>query len=76
MEETNPLQRLTALQTFEGYWSLNAQLLEAVGLSAQRQAPQEADPKVWATMLAITFLDVKMSGDKEAWVMIIEKAGD
>lgn len=74
-EETDSLQKIIALQTFEGYWSLNVRLLEAVGLSAQHQAPQEADPKVWATMLAITFLEVKMSGDKEAWVMIVEKAG-
>lgn len=75
VEETDPLQKIIALQTFEGCWSLNVRLLEAVGLLAQHQAPQEADPKVWATMLAITFLEVKMSGDKEAWVMIVEKAG-
>lgn len=44
-EETDPLQKTIALQTFEGYWSLNIRLLEAVGLSAQHQPPPGSGPE-------------------------------
>ena len=73
-EETDPLQKIIALQTFEGYWNLDAPLLEVVGLSAQHKAPQGVDSKVWAAMLAITFLEGKMAGDEEVWEMVVDKA--
>ena len=73
-EKTDPLQKIIDLQTFDGYWSLDARLLEVVGLSAEHQASHDIDPAVWATVLAITFLEGRMPGDREAWVMIVEKA--
>ena len=73
-EVDDPLQKIIALQTFEGYWNLDAPLLEVVGLSAQHKAPQGVDLKVWAAVLAVTFLERKMAGDKEAWEMVVEKA--
>lgn len=73
-EETDLLQKIIALQTFEGYWNLDAPLLEVVGLSTQHKSPQGVDSKVWATMLAIMFLEKRMVGDKEAWEMVVEKA--
>ena len=73
-EESDPLQKLIALQTFEGCWNMDARLLEVVGFSAQHKAPQDTDSKVWATVLAITFLERRMAGDKEVWVMVVEKA--
>lgn len=73
-EESDPLQKLIALQTFEGCWDMDARLLEVVGFSAQHKAPQDTDSKVWATVLAITFLERRMAGDKEVWVMVVEKA--
>lgn len=73
-EESDPLQKLIALQTFEGYWNMDARLLEVVGFSAQHKTPQDTDSKVWATVLAITFLERRMAGDKEVWVMVIKKA--
>ena len=75
-EETQPLQKIIMLQTFEGYWNLDAPLLEIVGLSAQHMAPQDFDSKMWATVLAITFLEEKLAGEKESWVMVVEKARD
>ncbi|CAF9937627.1 MAG: hypothetical protein ALECFALPRED_007351 [Alectoria fallacina] len=69
-----PLQEIIALQTFEGYWKLEVPLLEVVGLSAEHKAPQGVDSKVWATVLAITSLEGKMAGDKEAWDTVVEKA--
>lgn len=74
VEETDPLQKIIALQTFEGYWKLDAPLLEAVGLSVEHNTPQGVDPKVWASVLAITFLEKKMASDKESWEMLVEKA--
>ena len=73
-KETDALQKIIALQTFEGYWDFDARLLEAVGLSAQHQVPQDVDNTMWATVLAITFLEEKMRGDEETWVMLVEKA--
>lgn len=73
-EETDPLQEIIALQTFEGYWNLEVPLLDVVGLSGQHSGPQGVDSKVWATVLAITFLEGKMAGDKESWDMLVEKA--
>ena len=73
-EKTDPLQKIIGLQTFDGYWSLDARLLEVVGLSAEHQALHDMDPTVWATVLAITFLEGRMPGDREAWVMVVEKA--
>lgn len=74
VEETDPLQKIIALQTFEGYWNLDAPLLEVVGLPAQHKAHQDVASKVWAAVLAITFLERKMAGEKEAWEMVVEKA--
>lgn len=73
-EETDPLHKIIALQTFEGYWNLNAPLLEIVSLSAQHKAPHGVDPKMWATVLAITFLEGKMASEKEVWNMVVDKA--
>ena len=73
-EESDPLHKLIALQTFEGCWNMDARLLEVVGFSAQHKAPQDTDSKVWATVLAITFLERRMAGDKEVWVMVVKKA--
>lgn len=73
-EETDPLQRIIALQTFEGYWNLDARLLEIVGLSTQHKGPQDVNSKVWAVLLATTFLEGRLADDKESWVMVVEKA--
>ena len=73
-EETDPLRNLIALQTFDGYWNLDTPLLEIVGVSVQHKAPQGVDSRVWAAVLAITFLEKKMASDKESWEMVVEKA--
>ena len=75
-EETSPLQKIVALQNFEGYWNLDGPLLEIMGLSVQHDVPPGLDLKVWATLLAITFLEGKMARDKESWEMVVEKGRD
>lgn len=72
VEETDPLQKIISLQTFEGHWTLDAPLMEIVRLSPT--PVQGVDSEVWATVLAITFLKIKLAGDKEAWEMVVEKA--
>ena len=73
-EETDPLRNLIILQTFDGYWNLDFSLLEIVGVSVQHKAPQGVDSRVWAAVLAITFLEKKMASDKDSWEMVVEKA--
>ncbi|MCJ1452864.1 hypothetical protein MMC28_003209 [Mycoblastus sanguinarius] len=73
-DETDPLQKLIGLQTFEGYWVLNPAILEIVGVSEQHKVPEGAELKVWATILAIAFLEKKLGREKESWEMIVEKA--
>lgn len=73
-EKTDPLQNIIGLQTFDGHWNLDNRLLEVIGLSAEHQAPHDMNPTVWATVLAITFLEGSIPGEREAWMMVVEKA--
>ena len=73
-EETDPLQKLIALQTFDGCWHLEDSLLDIVGVSGQHHGPAGVNATIWATMLAITFLERKMGVEQEAWDMVVEKA--
>ena len=68
------LQKIIALQKLEGYWILVGPLLKLVGLSVQHKAPQGVDLKVWATLLAIAFLEGTMASNKQSWEMVVEKA--
>jgi len=73
-EETDPLQKLIGLQTFEGFWELDAPLLVAVGVSKQHKVPERLHSRLWATILAVTFLEKKMGEEKDAWQMLAAKA--
>ena len=72
--QMDPLQKIIGLQTFDGHWNLDTRLLEVIGLSAEHQAPHDMNPTVWATVLAITFLEGSIPGEREAWGMVVEKA--
>ena len=72
---TDPLQQIIALQTFEGYWDSEATLLNVIGISsAKHDVPEGLQSRLWGTMLAISFLERKLSDEKEAWEMVVEKA--
>jgi hypothetical protein len=73
-EETDPLQKIIGLQTFEGFWDFDAPLLLAVGVSSQHKVPEGLRLRMWATILAVTFLEGKMDKEKEVGEMVAEKA--
>ena len=75
-EEKDPLQKLIALQTFEGFWEFDAPLLNVVAVSGQHKVPEGLHLRLWATILAITYLEKKMGAEKEAWEMCVDKAKD
>lgn len=71
VEQKDPLQELIALQTFEGYWEFDARLLNVVGISsAQHKVPDGLHPRLWATIVAVSFMEKKMSEEEEAWYAI------
>ena len=70
----DPLQRIIALQTFVGYWVFNDELLDAVGVSKKHETPEGTTKMdIWATVLAIAFLEERLGEEKEAWEMVAEK---
>ena len=73
-EDKDPLQRLISLQTFEGFWELDAPLLNVVAVSEQHKVPEGLDLRSWATILAITYLEKEMGAEREAWEMCVDKA--
>ena len=74
-EETSTLQKLIALQTFEGYWDFSPSLLDIINISPDNHKPPEGlHMRLWATMLAVVFLERKMAAEKEMWEMVGEKA--
>ena len=74
--EKDPLQDIIGLQTFVGYWDFDEKLIRAVGIPTDHKAPDAVWLRVWATILAITFLESKLAQDKETWEMIVEKGRD
>ena len=75
-EETNdPVQRLIAIQTFEGFWEFDVALLNVIGIfSNKHKVPEDLHLRLWATILAVTFLEKKMPEQEEVWEMVATKA--
>ncbi|KAI9852619.1 MAG: hypothetical protein M1838_000067 [Thelocarpon superellum] len=76
--EEDRLHMLIALQTFEGWWALEDALLSTLGL-AREQVRSGFDGKttsdrVVATVLAVAFMQTKVSGEKETWDLVADKA--
>lgn len=71
------LGEIIALQTFEGWWKLDDGLLKILELSrieAEKHLPGNVSLEMWATVLAICFLEGKLSDQKDAWELVVEKA--
>lgn len=75
--DADDLDRIVALQTFEGWWELDDCLLGILELSTaetEKHIPGNVSLEVWATVLAIRFLEGKLADRKDAWELVVEKA--
>ena len=68
---TDPLQRLIALQTFVGFWEFGKKLLKICSVGVTEDVPKGVDSKIWATILALAFLELKMGKVREVWEMVV-----
>jgi hypothetical protein len=86
----DPMEAIVSLQTFEGYWTVSDGLLGVIGigkgqmetaLSGRNEAwaqglAREADMKMAMTACVLIFLRKKLSGERDTWDMMAEKARD
>ena len=79
----DPLDIIISLQHFTGFWEFKKELLSVCGIGkngpantmlASASSGQPSRGQVWATMLAITFLERKMTSEKDTWELIVDKA--
>lgn len=78
IQNPDPLHQIISLQCFDGSWPLKP-LLKILSLSDNPAAtgPGGEKPqveKIWATILAIKYLEIKMAHEKDAWELLVEKA--
>jgi hypothetical protein len=76
MTEDEILQKLIALQSFEGFWDDVTQLsqLVKVNIAYVKAFPDSVDDKVVATCFAIAYLETKLAGKRDVWDLVVEKA--
>jgi hypothetical protein len=63
------LRDIIALQTFEGFWEWSAELCGIVGVKGDKKKDS-----IFATAMAVRFLEVKLKGEKDVWELVVEKA--
>jgi Vault protein inter-alpha-trypsin domain/von Willebrand factor type A domain len=70
------MHELISLQTFDGSWKWAERLFEVLGLEGQKvkAALVDLEEAVMATLLAVAFLEGKMSAEEGVWEMVVEKA--
>ena len=72
------LHKLIALQSFEGSWELTATLCAILGIGKVEDVgiwkAEYKEKKIWATVLALVWLEEKMGGEKDTWELVAEKA--
>ncbi|KAI4214755.1 MAG: hypothetical protein LQ351_002831 [Letrouitia transgressa] len=77
--KNDPLQDIISLQKFDGSWDINKQLLAVLAKSESKVDKHRLTLKpvpskqLWATALAIAFLESKMAADKEIWELVVGK---
>ena len=51
-----------------GFWELDSKSLDMVGISpAQHEEPEGLHLKLWATVIAVSIMEKKMSVEEEVW---------
>lgn len=78
------VHRIIALQSFEGYWTWSAELMNALGVDEQDirarlmklflEDSRGSDLTVIATMLAMAYLSTKCAADRSVWELVYDKA--
>ena len=74
--QEDPLDAIISLQRFQGFWDLDQALLDACGVGPKAAAlkGKESQTRIWATILAISFLERKLASEKDTWELIVDKA--
>ncbi|XP_067280256.1 von Willebrand factor A domain-containing protein 5A-like [Pseudorasbora parva] len=75
--QTDTLLQLVSLQKASGYWELNAALaavFEKTEEELTNHRPAEVEGSMWATILALIWLNTCRSGDQVEWQFVAMKA--
>jgi phage tail tube protein FII len=74
----SPLMQLISLQSFDGSYTLSEKFAVIVGKSLEEikggASKANLQEQVFTTALAISFYVTKMSGEKDVWELIVNKA--
>lgn len=75
-EPESPVYRVVLLAGADGSFEMAKQLAEAIGLEEEaiRKSPENVGEKVWATLLAILFMELKCFDAKEEWWLLHKKS--
>lgn len=71
---SNALSLLISFQQAAGFWSLEEVAKKIIKKEDVMKPPQGVAAEVWATVLALTYLDVFCAGQKDEWELIAMKA--
>ncbi|GFF49019.1 von Willebrand factor A domain-containing protein 5A [Aspergillus udagawae] len=81
---TSTVHSIIALQSFEGYWTWSAELMEVLGLDERdirarlmklfQKDSRGSNLTVIATMLAMAYLSTKCADDRSVWELVYDKA--
>ncbi|XP_051772195.1 von Willebrand factor A domain-containing protein 5A-like isoform X2 [Ctenopharyngodon idella] len=75
--QADPLLQLVSLQKASGCWELNAALADVFGKTEDevtKHRPAQVDGSVWATVLALIWLNACRSDDQVEWQFVAMKA--
>ena len=72
--KADALSLLISLQQAAGYWSLKAVADKIIKKKGAMDPPQGVTAEVWATILALVFLEVRCAAQKDEWELIAMKA--
>ncbi|KAF4202730.1 hypothetical protein CNMCM8927_009633 [Aspergillus lentulus] len=78
------VHRIIALQSFEGYWTWSAELMNALGLDERdirarlmqlfQKDSRGSNLTVIATMLVMAYLSIHCAADRSVWELVYDKA--
>ena len=71
------LTKIISLQQADGSWHLEqiaSQILQKSVSNVKSGCPVKCDSAVWATVLALVYLEVKFASQKDEWELVAMKA--